>query len=528
MGIVLLLLIAACVLVAIHGLNPPDAGPAATPLREFSSARAMQHLRVLAQTPRPRSSPGHTAARDYILHELRRLGLNPELQDTPAISNVLVRLAGAGQSEKAVLLVGHYDTVLDSPGAGDDGSAVAALLETLRALKAGAPLRNDVIVLFSDGEEDGLLGAKAFAYAHPWAKDVGLALNFDARGNGGPALMYETSSDNGRLVREFVRAAPHPVANSLAPELYKLMPNSTDLTVFKDVGWAGLNFAFFEGGTTHYHAPLDNAAEIDERSVQHQGTYALALAHHFGNLPLDNLRAPDVVYFNVFGSRPVVYSARWNLPLAVLLTLLLAGLVVRGWRARRLSLAEVGEGFAAVPLGMLITWFGVSLVGWLAGGLRGSSTSTNSSLAILALSAVAVAAAFYTWCGNKVGGANLLAGGPLWWLLLLLLTSVFWPGASYLFAWPLSFGLLALGLDLGATEAQPLTAVRLLTLVLCVLAGGALLAPAVYLIFIAFSLQSADAMFVLAASGALVLILLAPYFACLSAAPAQLTLKLSR
>jgi hypothetical protein len=313
------------------------------------------------------------------------------------------------------------------------------------------------------------------------------------------------------------------MAYSLAPELYTLLPNSTDLTVFKEAGWPGLNFAFIKNGATHYHSPLDNLAELDERSVQHQGEYALALVRRFGALSLDDLRAPDAIYFNVFGSRLIVYSAQWSIPLAVLLTLLTAGLIVVGWRAHRLSLLGVGKGFAIVPLGLLGTLSGVTLVERLVGGpMRGKLDAT---IALLACCAVVIAVAFYTWCGTKVSGANLLAGGLLWWLLLLLLTSLFWPGASYLFTWPLPFGLLALRLAFSAAETKLLTFGRVLVSLLCIFVGGALFAPVVYLILIAFTLRSAGAMVVLAAPSALVLILLAPYFAQPSAASLRPSLR---
>jgi len=53
------------------------------------------------------------------------------------------------------------------PGAADDGAAVAAVLETVRALRTQAPLRNDLVVLLIDGEENGLLGAQAVVRDDP-------------------------------------------------------------------------------------------------------------------------------------------------------------------------------------------------------------------------------------------------------------------------------------------------------------------------------------------------------------------------
>jgi Zn-dependent M28 family amino/carboxypeptidase len=132
---------------------------------------------------------------------------------------VVARLAGTG-SGKALLLMAHYDSRGTAPGASDDGYGVASLLETARALTTSPPLTSDIIFLFTDGEEDGLLGAQAFVSSHRWAAHVGVVLNFEARGNAGPVLMFQTSDDNGALVRQLARAAPHPVASSLSQAVY--------------------------------------------------------------------------------------------------------------------------------------------------------------------------------------------------------------------------------------------------------------------------------------------------------------------
>ena len=116
-------------------------------------------------------------------------------------------------------------------------------------MKSSPPLKDDLIFLFTDGEEAGLLGAKAFVDEHPWAKDVRLVLNFDARGNSGSAIMFETSNQNGALIRGFARSAPYPVTTSLSYEIYKRLPNNTDFTEFRRAGLAGLNFAYLNGAT---------------------------------------------------------------------------------------------------------------------------------------------------------------------------------------------------------------------------------------------------------------------------------------
>jgi hypothetical protein len=287
-GVLTCLLITLLVAFSIYRQTPPAAVPATASLAVFSSARAMQRLEVIAQKPHPMGSLEHARVRSYILNALTTAGLKPEVQETTAINsdengriragtvqNILARLPGTANT-KAVLLAGHYDSVPNGSGASDDGAAVAAMLETVSALKAGAPLKNDVIFLFTDGEEPGLLGSHAFVAEHPWAKDAGLVLNFEARGTSGPAIMFETSDRNGWLIKEFAKAAPHPIAHSLAYEIYRLLPNDTDLTVFKKAQMPGLNFAYING-LTNYHTQLDSTKEINESSLQNECAYELSL-----------------------------------------------------------------------------------------------------------------------------------------------------------------------------------------------------------------------------------------------------------
>src|SRR5690606_39231039 len=114
-------------------------------------------------------------------------------------------------------------------------SGVATILEGVRAfLESGERPKNDIIILFSDAEELGLNGADLFVREHPWAKEVGLVLNFEARGSGGPSYMLiETNRGNAKLIEGFSRAGvQYPVANSLVYSVYKMLPNDTDLTVF--------------------------------------------------------------------------------------------------------------------------------------------------------------------------------------------------------------------------------------------------------------------------------------------------------
>ena len=192
-ALVALGLLLLCAISILRVARPPSAVAVTAPDTVFSAARAMRHVEQIAQRPHPMGTADHDRVREYIVGQLSALGLQPQIQQTTAIGtryrqagrvqNILARLAGSDPNGKAVLIVAHYDGVEAGPAASDDGAGSAALLETLRALRASKrPLAHDVIALITDGEEAGLLGSAAFVREQPWAKDVGVVLNFEARG----------------------------------------------------------------------------------------------------------------------------------------------------------------------------------------------------------------------------------------------------------------------------------------------------------------------------------------------------------
>ena len=501
------------VVLVVYQLNPPRPAAVNAPLTEFSGERALKHLTVIAQKPHPAGTSEHAAVANYIQNELTALGLKPEVQQTPAVANILVRLKGTSD-EQAVLLVAHYDSVPVSPGAGDNGSAVVAILETLRALKSSQPLRNDVIALFSDAEELGLLGAKAFVYQHRWAADVRLVLNFDARGTSGPAIMFQTSDKNGWLIKEFAKAAPHPAANSLAPAIYALMPNDTDFTVFKGAGFAGLNFAYIKG-INHYHTPLDNLANIDHRSLQHQGSTALALTRHFGNLNLNSGTHENEVYFDLLNSATISYSEQWVMPLAVVVCLSFVALMAFGFKNKHLTCYGLFVGFMMVPLSVMsIVLILVPIKELL---MMAVSPGENNFDPVLFLVITICVLLVVNARFSHVGISNLMASGYLWSLILLALTSLFLKGGSYLFTWPLLFNLGALGFVLARKRRTNFSSKHLVLQVAGAMPGIILFIPLVYLTLVALTLRSLGAL--IAISGTMVLLLgpLTPHFAVVAA-----------
>ncbi|HEX8174595.1 MAG TPA: M28 family metallopeptidase [Pyrinomonadaceae bacterium] len=503
-------------ILSIEQLNPPEALDSNGPLNEFSAGRAMKHLAIVASRPHPIGSLENTEARNYIINELRSLGVDTEVQETTTVNqawgnpfvagtihNVVSILKGK-ESGKSLLIVGHYDSVPTGPGACDDGSAVATMLETLRALKIGEPLKNDVIFLFTDGEEVGLLGARAFVEQHPWAKNVGLVLNFDARGNDGPVIMFETSPQNGGLIREFAKAAPYPVANSFAYDIYRLLPNNTDFTVFKDAHMSGLNFANINGFIS-YHTRLDSLENIDERTLQHQGSYALALLRHFGNLSLPIPPERNAVYFNTIGSIFIHYPASWVIIWSLLTVLLFVAVVIVGLKQQRLKISGIIWGFLALFLTMISGAVAGTILWWIIRRVHSDerlinqSNTYNSYLYMIGfvLLAIALTAALYTRFRRKISGENLAVGGLLWWLILMMLTALLMPGSSYLFTWPLLFSLAALGIVFISKEQRPVSWKQFIVFSVFAIPGILIFAPMLYQTFAALAFGLTGIMMVL-------------------------------
>ncbi|MDQ5850503.1 MAG: M20/M25/M40 family metallo-hydrolase, partial [Chloroflexota bacterium] len=358
------LLIAGATLYAAVPIDLPRPVPASASPTIFSSERALGHIRAITRKPHPMGSPANAAVRDDVLHQLAALGLQPGVQIGTAVREVggelvagtpenIVALLPGTASGKAVMLAAHYDSVPTGPGASDDGAGVGAMLETARALTAGPPLRNHVIFLFTDGDEVESLGARAFVEHHPWARDIGVVLNVEARGNRGAARLFETSDNNGWLIREFAQAVPYPIVNSGDDAGYKLSGSDTDLSIFMEAGLPGLNVAYLDG-LVHYHSALDTVEELDERSLQHLGSSVLALTRQFGTADLDQPQTGDAVYFSVL--RFVVhYPVGWAIPLMACIVLLFAAVAAFGWRRRQLTIGGVAFGFVALLLTMVVT-----------------------------------------------------------------------------------------------------------------------------------------------------------------------------
>ncbi len=491
-------------------VSPPPVVPASAPATEFSAERAFQYLPHIARAPHPIGSPENARVRTYLLEQLRGLGLDPQVQSASTVirkddfainigdvQNIVARIPGTA-STGAIVLVAHYDSVPTGPGASDDGVSVAAILETARALQSGRQFKNDVIVLLTDGEEVGLLGAQGFVNEHPWAKDVGLVLNFEAAGTGGKSLLFETSDGNGWLIAEAAKADAGMQTNSFFQEAYKLLPNLTDFKVFKRAGMPGFNFAFLDS-PFHYHTEQDNLENLDPRSIQHHGGQALALTRHFADLDLKNRTATDAVYVTLFQGVLLHYSQGWVWVILVLAIGWFGWAINRGIHHGYLSRAGIQTGIGAFGLFTLISAGGMGLFWWITGALRVRQSPVSWSdwyhlhyfQAGFALFALCTAVSIYSRFRKTTSVFDLSTGALAWWLTGGIGTTLLWPGASYLFVWPFFGALVGVTLTFAKPASVRSVSTAMVYSIAGALPGFLVIAPVTYFLFVGLPLDMA-------------------------------------
>jgi len=459
-------LLSGSILIAVWSISlnsPPDPiGPNA-PDTVFSSERAAMYLNEICQRPHSTGTAENKRVREYIVQTCREFGLETEIQNTTAVNrraaafqgssavysanvyNVVARLRGTGQTGKSVMVMAHFDSQPNTPGAGDDGASVAAMLETIHNLKAsGKTFMNDIVFLFTDAEELGMLGAVGFAQDSVRLKEIGLLLNFDNRGNSGPLNMFETNPENGWVVEHFLKAAAHPFGNSLGYEIYRVLPNDTDFSIFRRAGISGLNEGFIYG-YVNYHSPTDKPEDLDRGSLQHAGDNMLSLVKHFGNTSLENTKADNVSYFAIAGEWIVRHPASWNPVLLVICVLMVLAYIGIAWNKKQITAKGVLTSILAfIALIVLLFLTGILLslgIGALYPSYR-NFYSNNSYNAVFYQVSIVAAGLFiftqlYKFILKKFSLESVMSGVMIMLSIILILLYQVIPTAVFFVMFPL-------------------------------------------------------------------------------------------
>ncbi|MBC7886519.1 MAG: M20/M25/M40 family metallo-hydrolase [Ferruginibacter sp.] len=519
------------IVIAILSASPPAIKLGEVPDTCFSVKRAYSHLLKISRLPHSTGTVENARVREYIAATCRQMGFTVEIQNTTSINNGwnfiqaanvynVIALKKGQHNSKSVVLMAHYDSQVNTQGAGDDGAGVASMLETARALQK-VNLQNDLILLFTDGEEIGLMGANAFVKESPLVKGIGLVINFEGRGNAGPSTMFEVNAGNGWAINEYAKSVAHPFANSLGYELYKKLPNNTDYTPFKNAGITGLNNAYIDG-FVNYHSPNDKPENMDLRSLQHHGDNMLSLVKHFGNLTITGTKTPDASYFNVIGNWFIHYPASWNLAFVLLTDLLFIFFLLAGIKNKSIKIGGFIISTLLFPAFSAITYFSAKYLLKVIISLYplyshfDENNSYNSPWYFLAMSALAVTlfSFIYLLVAKKINSNTLLAG--ILFIVVILMNGMQYavPSGSYLLFIPLFFILISQlflsGKNWGnEKQSNQWNFLNLLSVVPAI----CFIAPAVYFTFLAFGLGS-NMPFVVVGAGMFTALLLPVLYPC--------------
>ncbi len=441
-AVIFLVLALVLATVLIRGSGPAPL-PSNAPAERFSAARAIVALESMlaGDAPHPIGSAAHDVVRDRVVAQFRQLGYQSSLQRTLAcnayatcapVTNILARIPGDARAD-TLLLSAHYDSVPAGPGATDDGVGVATMIEVARAIR-NERFRNTILFLITDGEEDGLLGAEAFVRDTSTSRGVAATINIDNRGTSGTSYLFETSRHNQWLMPLIARDLPRPSASSFFFNLYELLPNDTDLSVYKRAGIAGINFACI-GGVAHYHTPLDDLRHVAPSSVQDHGDHILAMARALANSDLRQSTGGDAVFFDVLSLATFWWPQTWTKWMAGgTLALLLFGAALRV-RDRRTQAHAITLGVIGFFVALIAATIAGIVLAWLA-SLRAASTTWVAQpgpvITAMWLIGFAIAMICARSLRTRAGSDGIFIGHALCWPAISIGLAIVLPGGSYL------------------------------------------------------------------------------------------------
>ncbi|MGE7094185.1 M28 family peptidase [Lysinibacillus sp. NPDC048646] len=440
--------------------------------QDFSSDRALNYLKEVAKEPHPIGSSANKKVRDYIVKHFQNIDIPVEIQSKPVkdisggeyaieigaenVENIIAKIQGTSGDDNAILLTAHYDSEIETPGASDDGYGVVTIMEAARALKQMPAPKNTIYFVLTDGEEQGLLGASALQDRTDILDEVRVMLNFEARGNTGVPIMFETSSNDLKLAQLYKETVPYPVAYSFASEMYKKMPNDTDFTELKVTKKLGYNFANM-GGLEAYHAEIDRVENSDEETIRHFGDYALPLVKKFMMMEEKEFQALEeskgnAIYFPLMKKTLVVYSEKLVIPLMIFLLVLTGAIFFFSFKKKVTQM----KGFALSLLAIIGSLVSIFVFYYLLIRLLTIvfnveideddivifGTYDPLILTLMVLLAIVFCIFFAKWISKKCGNANFAMSSQVLWIVLAVIASLTFKGISFAFTIPAIISLL--------------------------------------------------------------------------------------
>ena len=467
-----LMMIVLVALLVSHTIQPISPKGLSAPSSVFSAARAFEKIKYLTseQVPHSVDTKANRLVEQRLIELLRSMGYQEQIQDEQhcqeynygrlrctRVRNIIVKKDGTSKGKNGILLAAHYDSVPAGPGGSDAAAAVGTLLETARLLKQLDTIKNDVVFLFNEGEEFGLVGAKVFMQRHPLAKTLKLAINVEARGSTGQSVMFETGENSGWLVEQYFNSTPSPLSSSLFYEVYKFLPNDTDLTVFKEHELQGLNFAHAEN-EPHYHTPLDNLENLNLGSLQHHGDNVWGVLKTIVNQDLSTTAEGNLVYTDVLGTFDVHWQESSTLTITLALLSFLSVLIGILKNNKEIRLGKVSIAafilLFVIVVSTLSAWFAQFSVQTLSSTSFQWRADQTAMMVTLWLFVITTGLVFSKVTLKSLESLEVFVGQLLLFTLLSLVSSLFMAGISFLFIIPSVLGCLFLLLGIIASKAN--------------------------------------------------------------------------
>ncbi|KAL1396983.1 hypothetical protein pipiens_010106 [Culex pipiens pipiens] len=386
------------------------------------------------------------------------------------VQNVIVKLAGKN-SDQALLLNCHFDSVATSPGASDDLSGCAVMLEILRVMSRQSEInQNSILFLFNGAEETPLQASHGFITKHRWAKEVKAFINLESAGSGGKEMLFQSGPRNPWLIEMYAKAIMYPFAQAAAEEVFQsgVIPSDTDFRVFRDAGGVpGMDFAYTANGY-RYHTKYDSIDYIPMAVLQRTGDNILSLTRTMANsdkLGQQGQNREHTVYFDFLGLIFIFYSA--DTAFMINLSVVLLSIIIPFLSLARLGSTSGSHGRqirSETMIGFVATFLGAGVGGVVCFllayqlDLLGSSmswySSTNLVLGVYCCPALLSHCVVHMLCGNVFGSKTTplslalkvqarLNGVNLFWGMITLGVTFTGYRTAYIFMILIFFSLLS-------------------------------------------------------------------------------------
>lgn len=354
----------------------------------FSQDNIKRHIEKFTENG-PRSL-FHTEANDkaleHIANELESYGVKEgDTTDFPAyqiqeyvaedselehqnfyLKNLIVHIPANSQtpSGKAIMFMGHFDSVPMGNGATDDSVACATMLEAVRYYQEkkaqGFTLSNDLVFCFVNGEEFDLFGSRAFMEEFKGfdniTERIRFGVNLESRGTDGTLIMFETAKNNYNTVKLFSEINKSIFTCSIATMVYDTMPNSTDFSSFKE-SYQGLNMANIGGGED-YHTQNDKAENVGEVYLSQQAQIVEAIIEKLSDYDLEKLYNSNesAVFFSYLNLTTAVYNHTTVIILAAIaIALIVLNILLCVFYRKEKNLKSTAKAFLAIISALILS-----------------------------------------------------------------------------------------------------------------------------------------------------------------------------